>query len=86
MEKTITEAKATNEPMTKENAQLAKYKRLLVEYNAVLKESVSKIVKGYKGFESSKEKLSREILALEASKMSVSYNSDYAYGFPDSFT
>ena len=78
IEKAITETKATNERMTKENAQLAKDKRVLVEYNAALKESVSEIVEEYKGLESSKEKLSREISTLEASKMSVAYNSDYA--------
>ena len=44
MEKTITETKATNEQITKENAQLAKDQKLLVEYNAAIKESVSEIV------------------------------------------
>ena len=47
IEKTITETKATNEQMIKENAQLAKDKRLLVEYNAALEESVSEIVEEY---------------------------------------
>lgn len=78
IEKTITETKATNEQITKENVQLAKEQRLLVEYNAALKESISEIVEEYKGLESSKEKLSRETSTLEASKMSVAYNSDYA--------
>lgn len=78
MEKTITQTKATNEQMTKENAQLVKDKRLLVEYNAALKESVSEIVEEYKGLEISKEKLSKEISALEASKLSAAYNPDYA--------
>ncbi|WP_289222162.1 hypothetical protein, partial [Xylanibacter rodentium] len=32
----------------------------------------------YKGLETSKEKLSKEVSALEASKMSVAYDSDYA--------
>lgn len=37
----------------------------------------SEIMKEYRGLESTKEKLSREISTLEASKMSVAHNSDY---------
>ncbi len=36
------------------------------------------MIEEYKGLETSKEKLSKEISALEASKMSVTYDSDYA--------
>ncbi|MDE6564756.1 MAG: hypothetical protein K2L92_08025, partial [Muribaculaceae bacterium] len=36
------------------------------------------MIEEYKGLETSKEKLSKEVSALEASKMSVAYDSDYA--------
>ena len=78
MDKTFSDTKAANAELVEENAQLAKEKRLLVEYNVTLKEFVSEKVEEYKELESSKEKLSKEVSALEASKMSVSYNSDYA--------
>lgn len=78
MDKTFSDTKAANAEMVEENAQLAKEKKLLVEYNVTLKEFVSEKVEEYKELESSKEKLSKEVSALEASKMSVSYNSDYA--------
>ncbi len=51
IEKAITETKAANKQLSDENAQLAKDQRLLVEYNAALKESVSEIVEEYKGLE-----------------------------------
>ena len=78
IEKTITETKAANEQMTRENAQLAKDRKLLVEYNSTLKETVVGMIEEYKGLETSKEKLSKEVSVLEASKMSVAYDSDYA--------
>lgn len=78
MDKTFSDTKAANAELVEENAQLAKEKRLLVEYNVTLKEFVSEKVEEYKELESSKEKLSKEVSALEESKMSVSYNSDYA--------
>ena len=78
IEKTITETKAANEQMTRENDQLAKDRKLLVEYNSTLKETVVGMIEEYKGLDTSKEKLSKEVSALEASKMSVAYDSDYA--------
>ena len=78
IEKTIIESKAANKQLTDENAQLAKDKKLLVEYNSTLKETVVGMIEEYKGLETSKEKLSKEVSALEAYKMSVAYDSDYA--------
>lgn len=78
IEKAIIESKAANMQLTEENAQLAKDKKLLVEYNSTLKETVAGMIEEYRGFETSKEKLSKEVSALEASKMSVAYDSDYA--------
>ncbi len=68
----------TNKQLTEENVQLAKDKKLLVEYKNVLKESVIEMAEEYKSLETSKEKLSKEVSALEASKMSVAYDSGYA--------
>ncbi len=56
IERTITKTKAANEQLTEENAQLAKNKKLLVEYNSTLKETVVKMIEEYKGLETSKEK------------------------------
>ena len=77
MDKTFAETKAANKQLTEENAKLAKDKKLLVEYNSTLKETVVGMIEEYKGLETSKEKLSREVSTLEVSKMSVTYDSDY---------
>lgn len=78
IEKTIVESKATNKQLTAENAQLTKDKKLLAEYNSTLKDTVVGMIEEYKGLETSKEKLSKKVSALEASKMSVAYDSEYA--------
>lgn len=51
---------------------------MLVEYNSTLKETVVGMIEEYNGLETSKEKLSKDVSALEAPKMSVAYDSDYA--------
>ena len=61
IEKTIIESKAANKQLTEDNAQLAKDKKLLVEYNSTLKETVAGMIEEYRGLETSKEKLSKEV-------------------------
>ena len=57
IEKTIIESKTANKQLTEENAQLAKDKILLIEYNSTLKETVVGMIEEYRGLETSKDYL-----------------------------